>query len=302
MTDPEQPDQPTIPTENGEPVEGEVVPDGDTEEPTPAPTEEPNPEDFKPAPTDLEVRGPEDVFRAMDRADELLILDEIQGRALEVFVYDFGKGKQRKVDLSVAGVKEAVRLLNERGGAGIRVANTAPLVEEFQEGDESYYRVMVYAEDTRGKSGYWGTAVEPKHMKLQSGATAWDRFALTKALNKAERNALKKHIPEEIRQTIISMAREEDRVRVLHSAAASQIADLPPPLTDERAEELRTKIELTYDKLKGLNRMALPPARYGAYLRRSEHTHAGLERMLNWLEELVAEEERVRGAGPKAAA
>jgi len=146
---------------------------------------------------------------------------------------------------------------------------------------------MVYAEDSRGggSQGAWGTATEPKHIK-KGKDLKFDKFAATKALNKAERNAKKKLIPEEIRQTIIAMAREESKVRVL-KAAAAPLAEMPPPLTDKKAVELKNQIRASYNELKEVNRMLLPPARFNAMLTRSEHEHARLEELLAHMQGLV---------------
>lgn len=284
-----QPDELDIADERAEPPseapEPDVVDSEAVEEPE-------GPEDFKPPETALEVRGAEDVYRAMDRADEELILDELQGKPLEVYVYDFGTGKKRVTDLTVAGVNEAVRLLNERGGSAIRISSQQPVVEEFTEDGKRYVRVMVYAEDGRGSHGAWGVATEPLHMEMKNGEKSWDKFAATKALNKAERNAKKKMIPEEFRQTIIATARQEGKVKELKSAAAGDLPELPPPLEDEKADELREKIRAAFRELQEINRMALPPARFNAYMTRAEHSHERLEDFLAHVEGLLAEERK----------
>lgn len=239
-----------------------------------APGEEPDPEDYKPPEVALAVdtRDEADVYRAMDRHDELLILDELQGRAIKTMVYSFESGGQLLTDLSVHGVNETVRLMNERGGCQIGISpSIEPIVNEVREGEEDYYQVLVFACDARFPStGRWGTATEPKVMQRRNGDRVWDKFALTKALNKAERNALKKQIPEDWRQFIIAQATNQDRVEYLRPLGSGAVAELPPAIQGERADLLRKEIHEAYAELKELNRLAMPPGRFNGWLTRVE--------------------------------
>lgn len=266
---------------------GEVVKvDGD-------PKDVVDPDDFKPEPQALVALDPDDAFRAMDRADELQILDELQGRALEVMVYSFTQQGKRLTDLSYAGVREVVRTLNTRGYTAIRVGAQPPLVDEIVENDESYYRVMVYAEDSRTGSGQWGTAVEPKHIQKRNGERPWDKFALTKALNKAQRNAMKALLPLEFQQTVVAQylgdASKVRQIRV--GSGAEKTAELPAPLDDAEAKGLLAQIHERYDELKGLNRLAMVPAAFNDYLTRSAHDHVRLRDMLAHVESLLEQEQ-----------
>lgn len=285
--------------ETEEVVEGQVV------EETPEPPEKPqepaslaaeDPEGSKPTEADLTVRDREDVYRAMDRADELAIIDEIQGNALEVFVYDFQNRGQRFTDLSITGVKECVRILNERGGARIRVTSAPPVTEEVTEPGEggeleSFYRVSVYAEDERSGLGFWGTATEPKNMHKRDGSRPWDKFGYTKALNKAQRNVLKLFIPEELRQTLIATAKKEGKVKVLEAARAPE-AELPPPLDTPEAKKLLDKIDAAYEDLKAVNRMALPPGRFNAKRTRAASEIGALKALLGEIESRTEHEKK----------
>jgi hypothetical protein len=240
---------------------------------------------FKPPETTLAVVSDDDVFRAMDRADEMLILDEIQGRALDTWVYSYtNKRNELITNLSVHGVNETVRLLNERGGLQLGISEQPPLVDEKTEADgKSYYRVMVFARDGRKPhTGRWGTAVEPKMMEFRKGGEGWDKFALTKALNKAQRNALAMLIPEDFRAHIIAQALGHGRVQKLLPAAAPTAAleEGKPVLADERAEELKKEIRDAYSELKELNRQAIRPGHYNTMLSSAEReSHERLEEL-----------------------
>jgi len=51
----------------------------------------------------------------------------------------------------------------------------------------------------------WGVSVQPKFMELRSGQKIRDEFCIQKCVSKAERNALRKLMPEKI---IIEMIKE----------------------------------------------------------------------------------------------
>lgn len=249
-------------------------------------------DEFKPPAAELVALDSQDVFRAMDRADELQILDELQGRALEVMVYSFSSGGKQLTDLSYAGVREVVRTLNVRGHTRIKISGaTPPLVDEVSEDGDSYVRVMIYAEDQSTGSGQWGVATEPKHMKKRNGDVVWDKFALTKALNKAQRNAMKALIPLEMQQTVVAQYLGDNaKVKKIQAGPGAQhLAELPPPLTDPRADAQKQEAREVYDSIKAEDRTALLPAAFHAYLVRAEHSHERLDEFLEYLRQRLAE-------------
>lgn len=249
-------------------------------------------EDFKPPAQDLVALDKDDVFRAMDRADEELILDELQGRALEVMVYSFEQGGTLVTDLSYAGVSEAVRTLNDRGFARMRIApDPLPQVEEFSQDNNRYVRVRVYAEDEATGAGRWGTATEPQRMKLKPQTaqrrrkmgeqipednTVYDKFAETKALSKASRNALKSLLPVEFTEKLKAQyLKTPDKVKYLERGKGFETAQLPPPLDDDEAKGLLSEIEQLYDKVRehDAGKERLTPGKYQLHLSRNSHSH-----------------------------
>lgn len=270
--------------------------DGTAEEVPVVDPDSEDPDDFKPSEIDLKVDTLDDVgaevARAMDRHDEVLILDEIAERAISTMVYSFEQSGKVLTDLSVAGVNEVVRLMNERGGCQIGISEQQPFVEEFREGDKDYYRVMIFAKDARfPETGRWGTATEPKIMATKKGPI-WDKFALTKALNKAQRNALKMQIPEEWRQVIIAQSKGTPALKMLQPLGSGAVAELPPALDDEQAQLLKKEIHEAYGRLKEFNRLAMPPGMFNAYLTKAEtESHERLEVFRDSILELVQREE-----------
>jgi hypothetical protein len=71
---------------------------------------------------------------------------------------------------------------------------------------------------------------------------------------------------------------------------------MPPPLTDDRADELRKRIRAVYSEIKGVDPMALLPGQFNAKLRRVEHEHAAMEELLAALEAQLAHLRETAGA------
>lgn len=248
----------------------------------------------------LDVDG--DEFRVMSLLDEEQILDALQGRPSNVMVYSWRDKKTGKPvsGLSWAGVAECVRTMNAKRVTSIRVSpDVKPLVEEFHEANEhgemvSFFRVMVYAEDRANGGGQWGIAHQPKFQtyKDPNKAPTLDPFAQTKALSKAQRNAMEPLVPLEFREVLVAQClKDEARVKQIRAGAgAEQEAQLPPPVDDGRAKDLRKAIFETYDELKQVNRLALLPGRFNIDLQRSQHDHALLESFLERLRAQLAHE------------
>lgn len=247
-----------------------------------------------PAASDLVVRPDvrDDVFRAMDAHDELQILEALEGRPAEVMVYSFRSGGKLQTGLSFQGVAEVVRTMNAAGHTAIRVSpDCPPVVSEVQEENErgeviTYIEVTVYAEDSRNGGGNWGAARQAKFQTFrdESRKPELDKFAYSKALSKAQRNAMLPLTPVIYRETLIAgMLENPVRVKQLRVGMGDPVAELPPPLTDERADELKAQIRAVFKEIRDLDPVALLPGLFHVKLQRVAHEHAGMEELLEAL-------------------
>lgn len=257
------------------------------------------PEEFKPSPAELAVRPdvPDDVYRAMDALDEAQIVDALMGRPSEKLVYSFGEGNDRKTGLSYEGVAEVVREMNSNRHTAIRVSpDVAPVLREVQEDDENgntltYIEALVYAEDTMNGGGDWGTARQAKFQVFRNASRKpkLDPFATAKALSKAQRNAMKPLTPVVFREALIAkMLQNPARVAELRLGMGDPTAEMPPPLTDERAVALKEGIRGVYRAIRDVDPMALLPGQFNAKLSRAEHEHERMEELLAALEAQLA--------------
>jgi hypothetical protein len=205
----------------------------------------------------VEPGDPSAPYRAMDRADEIQIIEEIEGRMSEVLVYKIPTG----TDLSFAGVREAIRLLVVASG-----------------------------------QGYWGTAEQPARMKLKPDTaqryrknkkfvadddTVRDEFAFTKALSKAQRNALKYFVPEQVRQGVLAIAKNDPkRLREITMGPGAPMVDAPKPLDDQGGRALISECRELYKQICDADpsfKARKPPGQFHASLQSAWSNRDALE-------------------------
>lgn len=271
---------------------------------------------FKPAPEELVVADHDDVFRVMDLHDEEQILDELQGRALDVMVYDFGSGRDRQTGLSYAGVAEAARTANARKLSRVRIVPGSLSSETVEIDGLPTLSLTVYAEDEHTGGGQYGTATcslkmrrnakdgsgkqiyedDPNNPGRQRKQTYLvdDRFARAKALSKAQRNAMLPLIPLQIRETLIAMyLQDTKRVRTLRVGDAKG-AERPPALDDPQARQQISRLTELYAKVKAIpgGRVRFPPARFNSWMLDTQHSHERLDQFIGHLEQELEQLEK----------
>jgi hypothetical protein len=280
----------------------------DAEAATPAEIEE-----FRPSGMDLVIADAESVFSVLDSHDEDQVLRMLQGQMVPEWFYKFPQDGQEVVDLSIKGVFDCIHAVNRLGKVRIRVIPGSLEGATVEEDGETFYEATVWAEDQVTGFSVSGHSYEPKRKKLRANTakkrreqgkpvgedgTIWNPFAKTVAVNKAERNALAKFIPQRIRLSLIAQFMgDPSRVRqIAVGAGAEQLAELPPALTDERAQELTAKARQVYDEIREANPLAMYPAVFHQRLIHVHHSHDELEVFVQALEKLRDEQQKAKGA------
>ena len=118
-------------------------------------------------------------YDVVDQVDDQAIVELMTGQTIQDYVYSFKQGGRTVEGLTLAGINEAA---NRRGGIQVEEVN-------YEELDNSWI-ATVKAVDTITGSSRWGAYEQPK---MSSGRN--DPFAFTKAIHKAQRNAIKQLIP-----------------------------------------------------------------------------------------------------------
>ena len=118
-------------------------------------------------------------YEVVDQVDDQAIIELMTGQTIQDYVYSFKQGGRTVEGLTLAGINEAA---NRRGGIQVEEM-------KYEELDNSWI-ATVKAVDTITGSSRWGAYEQPK---MNGGRP--DPFAFTKAVHKAQRNAIKQLLP-----------------------------------------------------------------------------------------------------------
>ena len=168
---------------------------------------------------------PPEAYELLDQRDEAQILAEIKGQIIDEMFYSFSMDGREVTGISWVGTKEIAR---QYGGIDMNFVRC--------EDTPISYIAIVKATDTRRGTSLLGTALQNKMMSTRAGEVE-DRFAFTKAVSKAQRNAIRAIIPEKYllemyklfkeggktepvtRKTITAeVVKKEDRVKAVDNA------------------------------------------------------------------------------------
>ena len=118
-------------------------------------------------------------YAVVDQVDDQAIVELMTGQTIQDYVYSFKQGGRTVEGLTLAGINEAA---NRRGGIQVD--------EVKYEEQENSWIATAKAVDTITGSSRYGAYEQPK---MAGGRP--DPFAFTKAIHKAQRNAIKQLIP-----------------------------------------------------------------------------------------------------------
>ena len=166
----------------------------------------------------LKQHAPE-AYELLDQRDEDQILAEIKGNIISEMFYSFQLDGKTVTGVSWVGTKEIARQYGCIDLDFIRVDET-----------DTDYVAVVKAKDTRTGTSLLGTAMQPKIMTTKGGEKP-DRFAYTKAVSKAQRNAIRAIIPERFLLEMYEAFKKSDttpRVRVRADAIVIEPNTQPP--------------------------------------------------------------------------
>jgi len=150
----------------------------------------------------------------LNAADDKAIIAMMTGQAIEEYVYSFRQGGKTIEGLTLAGINEAA---NRRGGIQVDEVR-------YEEREHSWIAV-VKATDTFTNSSRYGAYEQPK----RSGGKE-DPFAFTKAIHKAQRNAVKQLIPTPVIKEVLNF--------YLHRAKSSAaLSEAKPEISVEEVAE-----------------------------------------------------------------
>ena len=118
-------------------------------------------------------------YEVLDQVDDQAIVEMMTGQSIQDYVYSFKQGGKTVEGLTLAGINEAA---NRRGG--IQVDDV-----QYEEREHSWLATAKATDTVTGSSRY-GAYEQPKRMGNRE-----DPHAFTKAIHKAQRNAVKQLLP-----------------------------------------------------------------------------------------------------------
>ena len=168
-------------------------------------------------------------FEVLEQVDDQAIVQMMTGQAIKDYVYSFKQGGKTVEGLTLAGINEAA---NRRGGIEVESL-------EFEEKEKSWLAI-VKATDTITGSSRFGASEQSKTMGSRT-----DPHAFTKAIHKAQRNAIKQLLPVPIIKEVLNFylhrQHETKHVSISNDANTEQLGS-----AQKAAFALATKLK---DKL-----------------------------------------------------
>jgi hypothetical protein len=184
----------------------------------------------------MEDFGTTVVSRALARIEELddqAIIQAVSGRVSEKWVYRFEQRNGSVIeDLSVVGVEQAARESAIRGEA-IRELDVQCVYEDDKEA-RFVARAGRYAVSSEGQEVLLDVAIRAKRvtkfMRLRNGGQQFDEHWFEKGIAKANRNAKKALLADEVRQYILKQANQGGKKAAhVHREAVEEPPEPTPP-------------------------------------------------------------------------
>ncbi len=144
-------------------------------------------------------------YEVLDQVDDQAIVEMMTGQSIQDYVYSFKQGGKTVEGLTLAGINEAA---NRRGG--IQVDDV-----QYEERDHSWLATAKATDTVTGSSRY-GAYEQPKRMGNRD-----DPHAFTKAIHKAQRNAVKQLLPVTVIKEVLNF--------YLHRQAGGETAQMGLP-------------------------------------------------------------------------
>jgi len=163
---------------------------------------------------------PATVFLQMENADETAITEELKGQKGEeatALVYSISIRGKSVTNLSYDGVKEAIRYYAGLGHAREPDSRGIEIVEHSEMFREGIIFATVKVRDNYRKLEVLGASSCPENVP----------FAIVLAVNKAERNALRKLIPEKMAARVIKEYIEKGKVKRLEYREENRVFQKP---------------------------------------------------------------------------
>lgn len=144
------------------------------------------------------------VIYLTEKHDEAQIVSQMKGEVVSQWVYHFNQGGKEITSLSYAGVKEAVR---RRGNINWKPCDCCRRPVHIEETQDEI-RATVTAWDLINNVQFIGASTARKNQP----------FAFVIAVNKAERNAMRKFLPEKAIALLVQEFLNKEKIQPLKTS------------------------------------------------------------------------------------
>lgn len=200
--------------------------------------------------------------------DDEAIIAMMTGQAISDYVYSFRQGGKLVEGLTLAGINEAA---NRRGGI---------VVDEMRyEEKENSWIATVKAMDTYTGSSRYGAYEQPKKVSGRE-----DPFAFTKAVHKAQRNAIKQLLPTAIIRDVLNWYLRGQRPMPVHIEEEAK-----PEPADSVSSNQKAAFALALKLREPLERLGVTQKGFWDYVRRRFHVESRNEMREEHWTQLAAE-------------
>lgn len=203
----------------------------------------------------------------LNAADDDAIIAMMTGQAIQEYVYSFRQGGKTVEGLTLAGINEAA---NRRGG--IQVSEVT-----YEEREHSWLAI-VKATDTFTNSSRYGAYEQPK----RSGGRE-DPFAFTKAIHKAQRNAIKQLLPTPVIKEVLNFYLRRGK------AVEPSGVEETPEKTEEITLQQKAAFSLAQKLREPLEKRGITQNDFWNYVRRRFHVESRSEMLEEHWTQLAAE-------------
>jgi len=190
-------------------------------------------------------------YEVIEQADDRAIIEMMTGQTIQDYVYSFKQGGRVVEGLTLAGINEAA---NRRGGIVVEDI-------QFEDKDDSWIAI-VKATDTFTGSSRYGAFEQPKKTGSRD-----DPFAFTKAIHKAQRNAVKQLLPVPIIREVLNYYLHGKKPPSLQAQTALPIG--PGRTVGDKAENAQKSVFAMASKLREqLEQQGIGQADFWGYVKR----------------------------------
>ncbi len=197
------------------------------------------------------IKHDDTTFAAFNAADESQIIDSEKYLISGEWLY---KTHGDQYSISYDGIRAFAKWLAKHG---IIVQTISSEITESGDAQSLKYKAKVQVKDAVTGVVFEGISSQMQYGEKKDGSTYWDSTAETKAHSKAERNAIRKHVPADLITKFIEEVKKTGKIKTLKVESEQETK----PHNNTNQDNPPSEKQLEY--LKNLGYTGIPPKSKG---------------------------------------